>query len=97
MDRIAIVSDLHICSTLGLCPPKINLDEGGTYIYSPLQKIIWTYWLDFWQHFYSLDGTKLFIKCDGNHNHSSACCTEYSYEDALVELRTPEWQEEDII
>jgi len=46
---------------------------------------------------YSLDGTKLFIKCDGNHNHSSDCCTEYSYEDALVELRTPEWQEEDII
>ena len=61
MDRIAIVSDMHIGSTLGLCPPKTNLDDGGTYSYSPFQKTVWKYWLDFWTRFTRLDGTKYVV------------------------------------
>jgi hypothetical protein len=61
MDRIAIVSDLHINSSVGLCPPKIRLDDGGSYNYSLLQKTIWSNWLDFWQRFYALDGTKYVV------------------------------------
>lgn len=61
MDRIAVVSDLHACSSVGLCPPKVNLDDGGTYIHSPFQKAVWQNWLDFWQRFYALDGTKYVV------------------------------------
>ena len=38
---IIITSDQHINSTLALCPPRVQLDDGGTYIASPTQRWIW--------------------------------------------------------
>jgi hypothetical protein len=47
-DVIAIVSDLHCGSTLGLCPAEgIDLDDGGSYSPSDPQKKLWECWLDY--------------------------------------------------
>lgn len=47
---LAVASDQHCGSTLGLCPPeKIGLPDGGFYEPSPVQKKIWSYWEDYWQ------------------------------------------------
>lgn len=44
----ALVGDLHVNSTVGLCPPVVHLDDGGRYSYSPYQRFIWTHWKAFW-------------------------------------------------
>lgn len=46
---LAAVSDLHTNSTIALCPNKVNLDDGGTYTPSKLQKWINGLWADYWQ------------------------------------------------
>ena len=46
-----IVSDLHTNSTVGICPPNIQLDDGGTYRQSKIQKWFWRNWLDTWQKY----------------------------------------------
>lgn len=38
---------MHVNSTVALCPPSINLDDGGTYHASPMQRWIWDNWLEF--------------------------------------------------
>lgn len=43
-----IISDIHAGCQLGLCPPRIRLDEGGEYRQNKIQKIIYSYWLKFW-------------------------------------------------
>lgn len=45
---LAVVGDLHCNSTLGLCPPKFTLDDGGTYTPSKLQEQLWTCWTSYW-------------------------------------------------
>lgn len=47
---VAVTSDWHTNSTIGLCPPAVNLDDGGTYRASKAQRWLWRNWLDFWQH-----------------------------------------------
>ena len=44
---------------------------------------------------YSLDGTKLLIKCSGEHDHSSECCTEYRHFEILPILEGVEWTDPD--
>lgn len=46
---VAIVSDLHCNSTVALCPPRFQLDDGGEYVASQPQRWIWRQWLAFWQ------------------------------------------------
>lgn len=48
MTIVAAISDLHINSTVGLCAPAVNLDDGGTYRSSEAQQWIWANWLDYW-------------------------------------------------
>jgi len=53
MDKIrsvVVISDTHCGCKLGLCPPEVMLDEGGTYHHSPLQAKVWAYWIDFWEN-----------------------------------------------
>lgn len=38
---IAYISDAHTNSTVGLCPPCVNLDDGGTYQASKAQRWLW--------------------------------------------------------
>lgn len=46
---IAIVSDIHAGSTVALCPPTINLDDGGEYRASKPQLWLWDRWGAFWK------------------------------------------------
>ena len=46
-EAVIITSDHHINSTVGLAPPRINLDDGGTFIASPAQRWLWEGWLRF--------------------------------------------------
>jgi hypothetical protein len=46
---VALLSDLHCNSTVGLCSPTVNLDDGGTYRASKTQRWIWRQWLTYWQ------------------------------------------------
>lgn len=46
---IAVTSDQHCGSSVALCPPKIELDDGGYYEPSKAQRWLWQNWLDFWQ------------------------------------------------
>lgn len=41
-------SDHHTNSTVGLCPPVVHLDDGGTYHASRGQRWLWECWLDMW-------------------------------------------------
>jgi hypothetical protein len=47
LDIIPIASDFHANSTVGLCPPIVNLDDGGTYKASRGQRWLWECWLDY--------------------------------------------------
>src|SRR3954466_7091952 len=46
---IVVTSDQHCGSSVALCPPKIELDDGGEYVASRAQQWLWQNWLDFWQ------------------------------------------------
>jgi hypothetical protein len=45
---VLLASDTHINSTVALCPPKVDRDDGGTYHASRTQRAMWENWLDFW-------------------------------------------------
>jgi hypothetical protein len=47
---IAITADHHTNSTVALCPPVVNLDDGGTYHVSRSQRWLWECWLDYWEN-----------------------------------------------
>lgn len=47
---LAITSDQHCGSTVALCPPKIQLDDGGEYHASKAQLWLWDRWQAFWQY-----------------------------------------------
>jgi len=63
---VAVVGDLHINSTVGLCPPKVQLDDGGTHLMSKAQRWIWRCWLDFWQYVDNLDRSALYVVINGD-------------------------------
>lgn len=44
----AVFGDLHVNSTVALCPPRVPLDDGGEYRASPMQAWIWGHWRDYW-------------------------------------------------
>lgn len=48
MKNIILISDTHFGCKLGLCPPIVQLDEGGIYQQSPLQMELWNMWNEFW-------------------------------------------------
>jgi hypothetical protein len=41
--------DTHGNSTAGLCPPVVNLDDGGTYHISTFQRELWEYYNQDWE------------------------------------------------
>jgi len=46
---VAVVSDLHINSTVGLLCPSVKLDDGGTFKASKAQRWLWGNWRDYWK------------------------------------------------
>jgi hypothetical protein len=73
---IVVISDTHFGSTLGLCPPKHRLDDGGYYLPSNIQQKLWAYWQDFWCWTYArLNGQPFAIVhngdlIDGDHHNT---------------------------
>lgn len=47
--KTAIIAfgDTHINSTVALCTPKVQLDDGGTYHASRGQRWLWDMWLEY--------------------------------------------------
>jgi len=94
-----VVSDLHAGSKLGLCPPDgWQLDEGGYYKPSKVQKKLWSWWEEFWGEWVPMvmHGEPFVVILngdarDGSHHGTSSTITN-SDEDqnALVEkILTP--------
>jgi hypothetical protein len=77
---LAVFSDLHCGSTLGLCPPVVNLDDGGSYRASAGQRWLWRNWLDYCEQAKAvakLNKAKLIAVAngdltEGNHHHTRA-------------------------
>jgi len=46
---VIITSDHHAGHTVGLTPPIVNLDDGGTYRPPEIVRRMWAYWLECWQ------------------------------------------------
>lgn len=48
--NLVVVSDLHIGCQLGLCHCDGHaMDEGGMYLPSAVQKVVWDWWQEFWE------------------------------------------------
>jgi hypothetical protein len=99
MKTIAIVSDLHIGSSLGLCDGKgMDLGEGGIYLPSKLQQEVYRAWVSFfeWVENESIgaESTTLVINgdsVDGFHHNTVALATNNIevQEHAAIELLRP--------
>jgi len=46
---VAIVGDMHIGSTVGLCTPTCKRDDGDEYRASLGQRWLWECWVEFWE------------------------------------------------
>lgn len=65
---LAVVSDLHCGSTVGLAPPEpVALDDGGSYTPTEAQRWLWRHWLGYWQTVKRLAaGRRLVILLNGD-------------------------------
>lgn len=57
MTVLAVVSDLHVNSTVAVCPARIQLDDGGEYIASKAQRWLQACWADAWERVDQLRGS----------------------------------------
>lgn len=55
------VGDHHINSTVALCAPGVELDDGGTYHLSRTQHWLWQCWEEFSAEVARLDGRKIVV------------------------------------
>ena len=60
------VGDLHVNSTVALCTPSMQLDDGGTYRASNTQRALWSAWLDFWQEIADLKVDRRILVINGD-------------------------------
>jgi len=69
---VAVVADTHINSTVGLCPPVVPMDDGGSYHASKVQRAIWAAWKEFWsEDVYARAknlGAKVYVVINGDLN-----------------------------
>ena len=76
---VAVISDIHANSTLGLCPPTVNLDDGGTYRANKPQQWLWQQYLKYTNEVaktHKANKGKLYLVLngdivDGDHHNSS--------------------------
>lgn len=47
-ENIVVISDMHAGCQLALCPGSVTLDGGGVYRPNKLQKILHSWWQEFW-------------------------------------------------
>lgn len=58
---VVIISDSHINSTVGLCPPLVNLDDGGTYTANKVQRWLYDVYRDICENVKNTTGKKIAI------------------------------------
>lgn len=58
---LIFVSDLHINSTVALCPSGVALDDGGTYTPSREQRWLWRNWIEFWERAGQQPGRRIVV------------------------------------
>jgi hypothetical protein len=46
---LVAIGDLHTASVTGICPPKVQLDNGGYYYANQFQLYLWDIWRDMWK------------------------------------------------
>ena len=61
--NLIAVSDLHINSSVAICPPRVQLDDGGTYHPSPGQRWLNECFADFQARVNELKGVKVLMLC----------------------------------
>jgi hypothetical protein len=62
---IADLGDLHVNQTVAVCPPVVNLDDGGTYHASRTQRWLHECLQDYTAQFYAIEGRHIvFLKGD---------------------------------
>ena len=49
--NVVVISDTHVGGRTALCPPTVQLDDGGVYTPSKQQKILYGWWREFWDEF----------------------------------------------
>ncbi len=57
--HLIVVSDLHINSTVALCAPGVELDDGGTYHLNRSQRWLYACWREFCEEVGRLQGRKI--------------------------------------
>lgn len=76
---LAVINDVHAGSTVAVCPPRVELDDGGAYEASKVQLWLWQCWHDYWHQVESIcegTGFPLYIVSngdlfDGDHHNTS--------------------------
>lgn len=73
---LAVASDLQCGGTTAICPPRVELDDGGYYQASKLQKAVFNYWKKSWKEIKNIAGDDEIIFVfngepgDGNHHQT---------------------------
>jgi len=49
MKALILTGDHHTNSTVGLCPARVTLDDGGTYSPNKTQRWMWAFWNECWK------------------------------------------------
>lgn len=89
---LAVVSDLHTNSTVGLVPPTVDLDDGGQYKASKDQRWLWRNWRHFWataaatakEHGANLIGVVNGDSLDGDHHGTPQIITRNPNDQLLI-------------
>ena len=55
---VVLFGDTHIGGTTALSPLQIELDDGGAYVASPIQRDLWAFWQDFWVKVWETAGSR---------------------------------------
>lgn len=58
--NLAVIADTHINSTVAVCPPRIEKDE-GTHLATREQRWLWECWQDYATEFYKLPGRHVVV------------------------------------
>lgn len=78
VELLVSFGDMHVGSSLALCPERVPLADGGTYLASPLQLFYLECWKRFWDDtslFKERIGAKLIAICGGDERDGDHHCT----------------------
>jgi hypothetical protein len=93
---VVAVSDLHTGSSVGLMPPKTQLDDGGSYVASIAQRWLWTNWIKMWTRVEEIKQETKLPVCtivngdisDGDHHDTTQIVTRNKADQIDIALET---------